>query len=149
VQALNTYLEQPGGKLLSGDPGTRLFEKVFRDTNDFYMDPPDAFLPREGELLVLPRHHVFGSEELSLYAPAIAQVSPKPYLALGPLDAQRLDVNEGEPVKIIGRSASYEFEASIHSGIPRGVAEIPYNLPETQDIDLPQWFRIKKDRAHE
>jgi NADH-quinone oxidoreductase subunit G len=149
VQALNKYQEQPGGELLSGDPGTRLFEKVFLDTNDFYMDPPDAFLPREGELLVLPRYHVFGSDELSLFSPAVAQVSPQPYLALSPADAEHLDINEGEIVEIAAGLTSYKFPAALRSDVPRGVAEIPYNLPETRGIDLPQWFRIKKDLAHE
>jgi NADH-quinone oxidoreductase subunit G len=147
VQALNKYQEQPGGKLLGGDPGIRLFERNNRDEGDFFKSAPNAFLPRKGELLVFPLYHVFGSEELSLCAQGIAQVSPKPYLAMGPADARQLDINEGELVEITGGFASYKLPAALHPGIPRGVAGMPFSVPGTRGIDLPQWFSIKKDVA--
>ena len=35
----------------------------------------------------MPLYHIFGSEELSAAAPAVAELAPAPYLALNPADA--------------------------------------------------------------
>jgi NADH-quinone oxidoreductase subunit G len=149
AQALGKYQEQPGGALAGGDPGARLFAHSKNATADFFKELPKAFSPRAGAVLAVPLHHVFGSEELSFFSPAIAQASPKPYLALCPADALHLDVNEGEIVEITGGSASYKFSAALHPGLPRGIAGMPESLPETRGIVLPQWFLIKKDTAHD
>jgi NADH-quinone oxidoreductase subunit G len=135
--------------LRDGDPGTRLFDRDACIAHDFFKDAPPVFSPRSGELLAVPLYHVFGSEELSLSSPAIALVSPKRYLALCPDDAAHLDINEGEVVEIVAGTASYKFPAVIRPDFPRGVAGIPYNLPGTRGIDLPQWFRIKKADGHD
>ena len=135
--------------LRDGDPGTRLFDRDACIAHDFFKDAPPVFSPRSGELLAVPLYHVFGSEELSLSSPAIAMVSPKRYLALCPDDAAHLDINEGEVVEIVAGTASYKFPAVIRPDFPRGVAGIPYNLPGTRGIDLPQWFRIKKADGHD
>ena len=38
---------------------------------------------------MLPLHHIFGSEELSL-SPGVAELAPRPYVALNPDDAESL-----------------------------------------------------------
>ncbi len=100
VQALNKFQQEVGGPLRGGDPGKRLIEPQKMKAVPFYSAVPDAFKPRAGEWLIVPLHHIFGSEELSILSPGIAERAPKPYLALNPDDAKRLQVAEGDAVEL-------------------------------------------------
>ena len=60
-----------------GDPGVRLIEpSQGRQRTSTAM--PAAFARREAEWLLVPIEHIFGSEELSLQAPAVAELAPSP-----------------------------------------------------------------------
>ena len=64
------------------------------------VEVPTAFAPSSDEWLLVPLYHIFGSEELSLSAPGVAELAPKPYVALNAEDAKRLGVEAGEQIKI-------------------------------------------------
>jgi NADH-quinone oxidoreductase subunit G len=71
VQALNKYQQEVGGPLKGGDPGKRLIEpkqdarpKYFSNIYTLSDLKPDASLPA---------YSIFGSEELSSQAPAVAE----------------------------------------------------------------------------
>lgn len=78
---------------------------------------PGPFAPRENRWLVVPLHHVFGSDELSVLAPGVAQLAPRPYLALSRQDAQRLQVNEGGQAEIV---------------IGGETRRLPFDIPEAE-----------------
>ena len=93
VQSLNKFQSEVGGPLRGGDPGKRLIEPTQLNPAQmskalFFDDIPEAFIARKDEWLFVPLFHIFGSEELSSMSPAIAELSPKPYLALNEDDAQ-------------------------------------------------------------
>jgi len=77
AQALNKYQDGPAGKLRAVIP-ERGFSNGRPHCKRFFQGCARAFSPRSGELLAVPLYHVFGSEELSIFSPAITQVSPKP-----------------------------------------------------------------------
>jgi NADH-quinone oxidoreductase subunit G len=147
VQALNKYQDAPGGALLGGDPGVKILESPGAAQTEYYTSPPGPFIARDDMLLVLPRHHVFGSEELSAAADAISQICPKPYIALHPQDALHFAVTEKEIVEISNSSTSYKFAVIIDAGLPKGTAAVPGGLPGARGMDLPQWFWVGKDGA--
>ena len=64
VQSINKYQQEVGGALHDGDPGIRLFEGTDRSP-EYYTSVPEKFISLEGHLLMVPVHHIFGSEELS------------------------------------------------------------------------------------
>ncbi|MGE5808382.1 MAG: molybdopterin-dependent oxidoreductase, partial [Nitrospirota bacterium] len=72
VQALNKFQQEVGGPLSGGDPGKRLIEPAPAGRPPYFSDIPHAgaknYSPAD-----FPRHFIFGSEELSSYAPAIAE----------------------------------------------------------------------------
>jgi NADH-quinone oxidoreductase subunit G len=72
VQALNKFQQEVGGPLKSGDPGKRLIEPK-QDARPKYFSniPPHSNL-KPGDAS-LPGYSIFGSEELSTYAPAVAE----------------------------------------------------------------------------
>src|SRR5882724_5845165 len=79
VQALNKFQSEVGGPLRGGDPGRRLIEPAAVERVPYFVTVPRAFQPRDDEWLILPLYHIFGSEELSILAPGIAERAPQPY----------------------------------------------------------------------
>lgn len=142
VQALNKFQSEIGGPLRGGDPGRRLIEPAQEARTPYFNGPPAAFRRREGEWLVTPLYHIFGSEELSAMSPGVVERSPRPYLALNPDDAAARRVSEGEEVELVLDGAVYRLRVRFHPALPRGVAGLPAGLPELPWAALPGWGRI-------
>jgi NADH-quinone oxidoreductase subunit G len=141
IQAVNKFQSEIGDALKGGDPGVRLFEPSQKGA---YFDAvPSAFLRREAEWLIVPIEHIFGSDELSLQAPAVASLAPAPYLALNAADAASL--RSGEPageVEIELGGTKHRLPLKILRELPAGIAGIPAGLPPALGAVLPAWCRI-------
>jgi NADH-quinone oxidoreductase subunit G len=135
IQAVNKFQAEIGGPLRQGDPGVRLIERDGAGFS-FFEQPPSAFESRQGEWLVVPLYHIFGSEELSRSAPAIAELSPEPYVALNPEDASSL----GKEVELFGQ----RLPVKIAPELARGLAGVPAGVPPFAGLDLPAWSRISR-----
>ena len=86
VQSINKYQVETGGALKGGDPGVRLFSSnISLQTAITNYNIPRAFIPREGEWIILPLPHIFGSDELSLHTDGVAQRAPS---HISPLEKQ-------------------------------------------------------------
>ncbi|HSB34145.1 MAG TPA: molybdopterin-dependent oxidoreductase, partial [Nitrospirota bacterium] len=72
VQALNKFQQEVGGPLSGGDPGKRLIEPAPAGSTAYFSDIPQAGA-KEYSPADFQRHFIFGSEELSSYAPAIVE----------------------------------------------------------------------------
>jgi NADH-quinone oxidoreductase subunit G len=142
VQALNKFQSEVGGPLRGGDPGRRLIEPSQVEKAPYFDETPAAFRPRQGEWLVTPLYHIFGSEELSALSPGVAERAPQPYLALNPDAAGALRVKEGEEVELILDSAVYRLPVRFHPALPRGVAGLPVGLRELPWAALPGWGKL-------
>jgi NADH-quinone oxidoreductase subunit G len=146
IQSVNKFQEEIAGPLRGGDAGVRLIEPAAGSAPGYLNTVPAAFTPRSAEWLVVARHHIFGSEELSANAPAIAELSPKPYVALGAEDAASLGAAEGAAVEVKLEGGSARLPLRIESGLPRGVAALPAGLGPLDGITLPIWGRIELTR---
>ena len=135
IQATNKYQSEIAGPLRGGNPGVRLIE-TGQDGTEFFASIPPAFEPRQGEWLLIPLFHIFGSEELSRFAPAVAQLFPAPYVALNPEDAREF----GAEAEVFGRHLPLKAVATL----PRGVAGLPVGLTDLEGIELPAWSRISR-----
>jgi NADH-quinone oxidoreductase subunit G len=144
VQALNKFQDEVGGPLRGGDPGVRLVEPEASAAATYFASVPPAFVPREGEWRIVPRHHIFGSEELSVLSPAVRERAPQPYVALHPADVARLRLAAAEPVDLSVGDASYRVPHVAAPDLPRGVAEFPVGLPGLTGLVLPAWGTIRK-----
>ncbi len=143
IQAVNKFQSKIGDALLGGDPGVRLFEPSQGGT--YFTAIPAAFARRETEWLLLPIEHIFGSEELSLRAPAIAELAPGPYLAINAADAASLHMGDaaGE-VEIELGGTKHRLPLKIVREMPGGIAGIPAGLTPARGAELPAWSRISK-----
>jgi len=142
VQAMNKFQNEVGGLLCGGDPGKRLIEPEGERETLYFNTVPGAFEPRENELFIVPFYHIFGSEELSILSPGIAERVPGPYLAMNPADAERLFREEGEKVEISISEVSCIVPVVKKASLPRGIAGFPAGLPGLERVTLPGWGRI-------
>jgi NADH-quinone oxidoreductase subunit G len=114
IQSVNKFQSEIGGHLRGGDPGVRLIEPASQPAPPHTPESPPAFHPGAANFLVLPAFHIFGSEELSSRAPAVASLAPTPYVAINPADSAQ-----------IGSDATLAaLPVSLRPDIPRGVAVV-------------------------
>jgi NADH-quinone oxidoreductase subunit G len=142
VQALNKFQSEIGGALVGGDPGQRLIEPAGVDDVEFFGAVPKPFEKRDAEWLVVPLYHIFGSEELSILTPGIAEMAPRPYLALNPQDADALQVDDDMEVDLTVGCATHRLAAMRAAQIPEGVAGVPAGLPGLPMFGLPEWGTV-------
>jgi len=143
VQALNKFQSEVGGPLRGGDPGTRLIEPAKTEKASYFHEVPPAIRLGSDEWLIVPIHHIFGSEELSSFSAPIAELSPEPYLALNPEDGARLKLHEQQQVELTLGGDVWRLPGLFVSGLPRSVAGLPVGLAGISHIDLPAVGKIE------
>jgi len=144
VQALNKFQAEVGGGLHGGPSGFRLIEPE-ASGGDYFHDIPGPFLPPSPpQLLAVPLHHVFGSEELSRLSPAIASRIPAARVLLNPLDAERLGIGEGDEAVVMIPGAAIRLPVEVAARLRRGVAGIPAGFSELTDFLLNGRVEIRR-----
>jgi NADH-quinone oxidoreductase subunit G len=139
IQAVNTYQKEVGGPLRGGDAGVRVFEPAAANGRPYFNGIPSAFQPREGEWLLLPMYHIFGSDELSLSAPGIADLATKPHVAVN-----SDEFTEDQEVEIIYAGSTFRLPVRIRPELPRGVAALSVGASPLAGISLPAWGTIAR-----
>ncbi|MEE8523049.1 MAG: molybdopterin-dependent oxidoreductase, partial [Thermoanaerobaculia bacterium] len=143
IQALNRFQEEVAGPLRGGDPGIRLISTASPSAEaDYFTEVPGAFERRTAEWRIIPLHHIFGSEELSVLSDGIAELAPKAYLALHPDDAADLGIAAGAMVSVTYDGGCLELPARIQPELPRGVAGLPVGLPDLALAEVPRWAKL-------
>jgi NADH-quinone oxidoreductase subunit G len=100
---------------------------------------PEAFQQRTGEFLFIPVHRIFGSEELSAHAHAIAELIPRPFVLLSIGMAAQLKFSDETIYKISINEINLEAVILTDPHIPDGIAGISILPAEMPFIDLPAW----------
>jgi NADH-quinone oxidoreductase subunit G len=149
VQAVNKFQSEIPGPLAGGPTGQRLIEPASMDTPPYFTDIPAAFDPHDDHWLVVPGRHIFGSDELSILTPGVAERAPQPYLALSPDDAARLGLAEGDRAVLGLNGTQHTLVVRLSHSLSHAVAELPVGLPDAPTFDLPAWGQISKEVPHE
>jgi NADH-quinone oxidoreductase subunit G len=144
VQSVMKFQEEVNGPLRGGDPGVRLIEPPQGGRPRYFGNIPAPFARRDGEWFLLPRYHIFGSEELSVLSPGIAERVPKPYLALNPSDADEMGASPGQEVEIAFGGETRRLSVVLDPSIPNGIGLLPAGLCGLSRIDLPAWAKVTK-----
>jgi NADH-quinone oxidoreductase subunit G len=142
-EALNRFQQEIPGPLREGNPGVRIVEHAEQPMPRFVADPPAPFAPRPDQWLVTPLHHIFGGEELSAQAPAVAARAPEPYVALSAADARTLGVNRGDPLVIRLEGGELRLNLRILDTLQPGTAGLPAGLPGLGGVLLPAWAEVR------
>jgi NADH-quinone oxidoreductase subunit G len=142
VQSVNKFQQEIGSFLRHGPVGVRLIAPQGNGSVVSADEIPPPFSRRAGEWLVVPRSHVFGSDELSALAPAVAERIPSPTIGLNAEDAAAVNIVAGETAQVSIGEESLTANAEIRPSLPRGVAALDVGLPGTQAYQLPAWATI-------
>ena len=143
-QSINKFQEETGGHLRDGDAGIRLLEAS--GTLPWFSDIPQAFKPEPGLWRIMPLPHIFGSEELSLHSPSIAERLPPVCALLSPLDAEALQVDTGDDIEIgdLAGATILKIPVQIELTLPRGLLGITAGRPEFQSMKSLAKVTLKK-----
>lgn len=151
-EALNKFQDEVAGPLRGGNPGVRLIEPRIGTRVEYFSAIPTAFKPRTDAspdaFLIIPLHHIFGGEELSVQTKALAERVPASYLALNPDDAARLNLSDGDSVELSVNNEVRQLPVKTHAALAPGLAGTPWGLRGMGYLDLPGWGTIARARRH-
>ena len=142
VQALNKFQAEVGGPLVGGDPGLRLIEPPPSAAVAYTAEVPPAPERPAGRCLVVGLHHIFGSEELSVWSRGISILSAGPYVALRPEDAARLGLAAGQAAEVSVADVVMQLPVQIRPDLAPGTVGIPVGLPGLPYVALPAWADV-------
>jgi len=142
IQSLNKFQAEVGGELRGGAPGKRLIEPRGRQKAEYFSAVPGPFQARDGRWLMIPIHHIFGSEELSARSGGIAELSPTPYVALNPRDVEKLNLEGGAEVEITVCGVRRKLPFKPWTSLPVGIAGVPAGLAGLPGLTLPAWAKL-------
>jgi NADH-quinone oxidoreductase subunit G len=142
VQAVNKYQEHVGGPIRGGNSGKRLIEPAKNVKKQYFDEIPEAFKIRDGQLLIVPSYHIFGSEQLSSQSPSVRQLIASLYIAVNPRQVIDLNVNEGGTIEVAFSNISYYLPIKVNPTVPEGLALVPMGLDGLQWDGLPFWFQF-------
>jgi len=144
IQSVNKYQQEIGGALRGGDPGVKLFAGENKNGVEYFPAVPEAFVPEDDRLLMVPLHYIFGSEELSARSASVSERVQRPFIALNPADATALKLAEGNDLEFVINEHSYKLPVKFNNTILKGTAGLPYRLPGLPFVELPAWGILKK-----
>jgi NADH-quinone oxidoreductase subunit G len=142
VQSLIKFQEEVNGPLRGGVPGARLFTGEEKKQRRYQGSVPKASTPGKGSFIAAAAPHVFGSEELSAFAPAIDERAPHPYLGMADEDAKLFGIGEGGQVRIEAAGSSRRLPVRLVPGLAPGCVVLPVGLPGVDYMELPAVVKL-------
>ncbi len=134
-QAVHKFQTETGGPLSHVNPGIRLIEPAGNGSpQERYREVPQPRAAGAGSLALIPRYHIFGSDEMSARSKAIAELAPSSYLAIAPETAQRLSVVSKDGVEFTIGNRTLQLEVVVDSSVDDGCALFPAGLADTLDL---------------
>ena len=144
-QGVIKFQTQVGGNDRFGQAGALLFDHQNHSANRQSLSGADSAKStaerhqkqkQSGTTRLLPQHHIFGSEPLSSYAPAIAALMPAPYMRLTAAAAKLLGVQADDGLALasetplVNKTAQPVFRVIIDDTVPGDCLIYPL-LPST------------------
>jgi NADH-quinone oxidoreductase subunit G len=148
ASGLHKLQEEVNGPLRHGPVGKRLLDSGATGSGTSPFDTtrpaPAAFRPRPNDWLLVPVHHIFGSDDLSMHTPGVAQRAPKPYVGLNADDATKLGLMPGDELSLWLPWLDFRAAWRLMPSLPTGVAGLPVGLPGMPFIALPARGRLSR-----
>jgi NADH-quinone oxidoreductase subunit G len=143
AQSITRFQEEVNGPLEGGDPGIRLIEPPSNSSASYFRCNSSKAVSPDA-LVAVPLYHIFGSEELSVLSPAVAERSAKPYIALNPVDATRLALEQSARAAVSVSGVTIQVEVQINPSLPERIAGIGVGLPGMPALSLPAEVTVAK-----
>jgi NADH-quinone oxidoreductase subunit G len=136
-QSLSKFQAEVSGQLVGGDPGVRLFEPPAQETGTYFTAPAAVRAVADGMLTIVPRYHVFGSEELSSRAPGIMSRTGAASLALSAAECAKHGLHDGGTARLVVDGAEPLVLAVVVRQMPEGVASVQVGRPDMPVLPVP------------
>ncbi len=144
-QSLHRYQKAVGEPLRGGTAGSRLLYRQGHATLE-RAAMPGAFEPRENQWYLVPRHAIFGSDELSALSPPLRELTHPAWLEITPAAAQALQVIDGDGLIIENeRLRGYRLEVRINPSLVAGCAAYSAGHAGTFGLLPGEWVTLQKD----
>ncbi|MGN6592177.1 MAG: molybdopterin-dependent oxidoreductase, partial [Terriglobales bacterium] len=142
-QAQLFYQNEVNGPRRGGDAGVLVREEHAPANEPSAPALPPPFQTRSEAFWVLRQQHLFGSEELSREARAIAQLAPGAYIGLSAEAAAAAAWQSGQPLTINLDGRAFQAPLRIIAGLAPGLAMVPAGFAVFDGAALPAWCRIQ------
>ena len=135
MNSITKFQIEVNGPLHGSNPGKRLIEPSGKRTKPFSVTEQAPLEP--GEVWIVPRPRIFGSEELSELSPGIGQLTPPAEITISPELAEKLGVSEGDTLETEIAGQLRRLTVRLDESAPADVASVPANFPATLGILSP------------
>ncbi|GAB3047555.1 NADH-quinone oxidoreductase subunit NuoG [Acinetobacter apis] len=129
-QSWNKYQDEVGGHLKGGDSGIRLFDRLPKRAARQYVAPAAEHTTAQ-RFRLFPMHHIFASGEFTIHTPAMQSRLPEPVLTMSQQDASRLNIRDGQEIKIRSQKHEIYLKVSVLDYVPEGHLGYPIGLAPT------------------
>ncbi|RPI59690.1 MAG: hypothetical protein EHM48_08505, partial [Planctomycetaceae bacterium] len=85
----------------------------------------------DGRWLIVPAYHIFGSDELSSFSPAVASLAHAPYVGMNADDAARANLAEGQILYVRLSQGIFRGRLRVVRDLPNGLAIVPVGLKDS------------------
>jgi NADH-quinone oxidoreductase subunit G len=143
-QSVSKFQTHPGGPLKGGTGGVRLLQPGSRSGQAPVVESCAAHTG-EGPWLLVPRHRIFGSDELSAQSPALAELITPGYIELCPADAASIGVAAGDGVEVGEGLAT--LEVRINPTMTAGCAGFAAGLAGTHELQALRRVELRRAAA--
>ena len=136
-QSIQKFQDEAGGAIKGGSSGVRLIEpgqSLGDGLNAHTRSVPTAFHPSDTESLLIPVYRVFGSDELSSQAPAVAEMSGDAQFVISSENAAKLEVVDGDGVSANINGVEVTLEACVDPSLAEGCVGITAGMPGTESL---------------
>jgi len=132
-QSIQKFQNEAGGEIKGGSSGIRLISPG-EGAKIESLSVPDAFHPSNTDLLLVPVYRVFGSDELSRQAPAIAELSGDAQLVVRSENVNKLQVADGDGVVVVVDGSEVVLEVLVDDSIAEGCVGFTMGMPGTESL---------------
>lgn len=142
-QSLHKFQEEIGGAMKGGSAGTRLIEPSGTGAAAD-IQPPRVFEPQPGTFYLTPHYQLFGSEELSVHAEAVAEMVGLPVARLAPKDAQKIGLIESDGVAVMADGVAVNCALVIDPRVPEGTLGYTVGHPAALALQSGRYLRVER-----
>jgi NADH-quinone oxidoreductase subunit G len=136
-QSVQKFQDHPGGALKGGTAGVRLLTAGSHGNTGLSGSSKDRseVAPQQvqaGHWQLVPRHRIFGSDELSALSPAIAELTESGFIEISKADAATLGVAQGDGLHVGDGLAT--LEVRVNDSVAQGCAGYSAGLAGTDNL---------------
>ncbi|MDH3711653.1 MAG: NADH-quinone oxidoreductase subunit NuoG, partial [Cyclobacteriaceae bacterium] len=143
AQAINKFRNELGGNNEASLNGVRLIQPSTDRVSNYNLDLSGSGHKEDGWTIV-PLHHIFGSESMSMLSPAIAERSPGPWVNINESEAKEMGISSGDVVQVIMDDLEISIAARTEASWPSGVLGITVGFPNMPFIEIDCLAQLKK-----